>query len=482
MISADNDADACVAAEGFQFPRAVGSLDEKIRVPGSRASDFSGRVFFNKLMRFLLKSRSGLGNFARSSVGLARTTSFESGATDEAEVLRGRGFPIPLPYPEALRKKWFSTPENVARKKFINSAICVLNFLHLGRPFRCQPGLNAGNRLSSMQWGVVRRLELLVDDWINISTVGPEEMGRSAPKIESIEDSILRLSKLAQELRSSADDAYVTTATSNTGRPTKRDVGEVVGSSGSSSFSTFKEIDPARLSFMGTPVFYPTPFLDDESVAIFERPLQCALDPDAFDGRVPFVQVHCSKEKKVALFSLLDSSGRLALHRGRDVRPRFAGGVFAVVKDSRRDRLILDARPANLLETPVTRWIPSLGSAESLTRLVVPSDRCLRFSGNDLRDFYYMFRVSEERSKRNILCGPVPTAAVSGLNCFKDEFWDSDLLYGALATMAMGDNQAVSLAQTCHLGMALQFGGVNPSNLLTLRGPLPRTPTLSLVN
>ena len=228
---------------------------------------------------------------------------------------------------------------------------------------------------------------------------------------------------------------------------------------------------------MGTPVFDPTPFLDDESVAIFERPLQCALDPEGYDGRIPFVQVHCSKEKKVALFSLLDASGRLALHRGCDVRPRFAGGVFAVVKDSLRDRLILDARPANLLETPATRWIPSLGSAESLTKLVVPADHCLRFSGNDLRDFYYMFRVSEERSRRNILCGPIPTASASGFNCFKDEFWDSEFLYGALATMAMGDNQAVSLAQTCHLGMALQFGGVCPDNLLTLRGPLPRTAT-----
>ena len=201
--------DACDAAGECFAPHAVGSIDDGIRVPGAGASEFSGRVFFNKLMRFLLNSRSGLGSFARSSVGLTRATSFESGSTDEAEVLRGRGFPIPLPYPEVMRKKWFSTPDDVARKKFINSAICVFNFLHLGRPARCQPGLNVGNRLSSMQWGVVRRLEFLVDDWIKFAIVGPEEMGRSAPKIESIEESILRLSKLAHELRSSADDAYM---------------------------------------------------------------------------------------------------------------------------------------------------------------------------------------------------------------------------------------------------------------------------------
>ena len=143
---------ACMAAGGFQAPHAVGSNDDSIRVPGARASSFSGRVFFNKLTRFLMNSRSGLGSFARSSVGLSRASSFVRSTTDEAELLRGRGFPIPLPYPEALRKKWFSTPEVVARKKFLNAAICVLNFLHLGRPAVCPPNLNVGNQLSSMQW------------------------------------------------------------------------------------------------------------------------------------------------------------------------------------------------------------------------------------------------------------------------------------------------------------------------------------------
>ena len=79
-------------------------------------------------------------------------------------------------------------------------------------------------------------------------------------------------------------------------------------------------------------------------------------------------------------------------------------------------------------------------------------------SGNDLRDFYYMFCVSEERSRRNILCGPVLPSEVRHLSCFKDEFEKASMLYGSLATMAMGDCQAVALAQTCHVSMALQHG------------------------
>lgn len=80
-------------SEGFQKSSTVGSKDDSIRVPGSKASEFSGRVFFNKLMRFLMNSRSGLGSFARSSVGLARTASLMSGVQVKLRSCWGEGFP-----------------------------------------------------------------------------------------------------------------------------------------------------------------------------------------------------------------------------------------------------------------------------------------------------------------------------------------------------------------------------------------------------
>ena len=97
---------------------------------------------------------------------------------------------------------------------------------------------------------------------------------------------------------------------------------------------------------------------------------------------------------------------------------------------------------------------------------------------NDLRDFYYLFEVSQERSRRNVLAGAVKVDDVRGFSCFScgalAVFQKREPLYGSLATLAMGDSQAVSLAQACHVGMCLKSELVEANQLLTLSGPLPR--------
>lgn len=47
----------------------------------------------------------------------------------------------------------------------------------------------------------------------------------------------------------------------------------------------------------------------------------------------------------------------------------------------------------------------------------------------------------------------------------------------SLATLAMGDTQAVELAQTCHLGLGYQHKIICPENLLSLQSPPPRGST-----
>lgn len=430
---------------------------------------------FNVLLRHLLKSRSGLGFFARSSLGLTRRQGEVPAGTEDRS---GRsGFPMPLPFPEALRKGWVAPADVVARKKMMNVVVITFNYLVLGRPSRPPANLRVGASLSSQQWEIIRRLEHFLEAWIFAEGVGPEAMGRTAPKVEGIEKTLLKLSSKAQEFVSAGASDYFRCAAgkcSDLG-PT-RDAGTVVGHSAEASFSTFKQVEPSRLTFVGEPLFDPVPYLDERSAAVFLHPLANSMSPEEFVGSIPRVRVHCSKAKKIALFELLDKSGRLALHEPASVRPKFAAGVFSVVKDLERDRLILDSRPANLLETTLDHWIRSLSSAEALTKIRLPETCELRVSGNDLRDFYYMFGVSEERSRRNILCGPVLPSEVRHLSCYKDEFEKASLLYGSLATMAMGDCQAVALAQTCHVSMALQHGIFLPTELITLEGLLPRGP------
>ena len=151
-------------------------------------------------------------------------------------------------------------------------------------------------------------------------------------------------------------------------------------------------------------------------------------------------------------------------------------GVFSVVKSLEVDRLILDSRPPNPLEVPCQRFIRSrsLASADSLCRIQIPPGHCLKSSGNDLRDFYYLFSVSNERARRNALAGPITIKDAKRFSCYRNGLDCGEPIFGALSTLAMGDTQAVSLAQTCHLDMALQTGIASSDNLLTLSGPVPR--------
>ena len=56
-------------------------------------------------------------------------------------------------------------------------------------------------------------------------------------------------------------------------------------------------------------------------------------------------------------------------------------------------------------------------------------------------------------------------------------FGESEL-YVALGCLAMGDTQAVELAQTCHLGLCLQEHIVDENSLLAMSLPIPRCNTM----
>ena len=113
--------------------------------------------------------------------------------------------------------------------------------------------------------------------------------------------------------------------------------------------STFKPVDPKRLQFAGLPEFDPSPYLDPYTSAVFNDPLGNRIDPELFQGKVPHVRVHCSRRQKVKLFELLDASRRFAVHTPEEVTTKFGSGLFCVVKDLNRDRLILDSRGAYCL-------------------------------------------------------------------------------------------------------------------------------------
>ena len=90
--------------------------------------------------------------------------------------------------------------------------------------------------------------------------------------------------------------------------------------------------------------------------------------------------------------------------------PRLASGAFAARKDLDKDRLIADRRPENAGEKQVGLCLLPYGPR--LRRIQLKVNRYLRASVQDLHNMYYMFEVSEERSKRQVIGPRIPVMLV----------------------------------------------------------------------
>lgn len=91
------------------------NLRSPIRLPGATAGTYSGQKLFMAFIRFLLQSRSGLALFARSFLCLTRE---QDDVPAPTECFSGRGgFPMPPPYPEAMRKKWTASVRSLLGKR-----------------------------------------------------------------------------------------------------------------------------------------------------------------------------------------------------------------------------------------------------------------------------------------------------------------------------------------------------------------------------
>ena len=74
-------------------------------------------------------------------------------------------------------------------------------------------------------------------------------------------------------------------------------------------------------------------------------------------------------------------------HRKADRHP-FVSGLFCVGKNEQKDRLILDARPANMLERSKTVWCSSMASGSCLSEIIIRDDQVIVCSGLDLTDYF----------------------------------------------------------------------------------------------
>lgn len=112
-------------------------------------------------------------------------------------------WPMPLPFPEMFRKKARRSQVNGSRKLALNFVLLVMNILARHWNAVC-PGL--GTPLNREQWKTVKEFTSLVDGLNAEEVVDAAAMGRTAAKVESIEELLRSLEEAvfepAKELRS----------------------------------------------------------------------------------------------------------------------------------------------------------------------------------------------------------------------------------------------------------------------------------------
>ena len=379
--------------------------------PGSRATTVHAERIWDEAWSAMLKCRSRLSMIWNSI----------RGKTAQERALKGVVWPLPLPFPEVHVRRANRKQVDCPRKLGVNYLVLVLNNLMSPQRHYARVMPSLGTPLNREQWDAVKVLAEHVDVWNSTPPVTSADMGRAASKVESVEDTIGHLSAEAVEFAASLKNymgkfsSGLQTSWGNRGSP-----GQEIGTVKLASLHLAKKVEPGRLKFWQTPSFDARPYLDYDNQQTFEFPRRHAEEPDPERDSIPRVSVRCSGEAQLGFLELLDQTGRLALVPPSEVTMDYRNGVFAIPKDESRDRMVLDARPPNLLEHPEKRWIKSLGSMAQFSHIFLRPEEEARLFAEDLREFYHAFIISKERQRRNALKIQVTPSSVAHLSCFRD--------------------------------------------------------------
>lgn len=461
------------AAGGRGFEdRAGGKVDDDtkmVNVPGLKAPTISIPSLLNSMPRLVLRAGGGFSSFLHAIVS---NKPCDRDDHTEAKWI----WPIPVPYPEAFRSG--SSTGVLWKKKRLCLEVLLLDWFWLGKPTGSPANLRLGRQLTAKQWRVVRTLEHLAEDENSVEHVDAESMGRLAGKIELQDEELAAMHRALDSLNNygcsmfpSSGASFDRVADAGFAEECSRGAfGTFTGEVKAVSHVAARAIDASRISFGEPPAFDPVPYLDRRTAMMYDEP-QRFTDKAGVDP--PMVSVRATQKQKIDLYRKMAACGRLTFFPANEVDPKFTSGLFSVPKDLSRDRLIIDSRPPNATETGLNHWTQCAANGFNVTQLELEPHQYLSLSGQEVKDFYYQFRVGPQRAKRNCLQGFLD------LTELREIFGDrADLPktggYVALQTMAMGDICACEFAQGSHLGLLLQHHALHPEELLRYRHPPPR--------
>ena len=449
--------------------RTTTSLDasstQPLKQPVSDASTVRIPAFLNSLPRWLLKIPCNLQVFLRSILK-------SPGRSDDTTSMSRSTWPMPLPFPEVFCSGMKCDDSRPHVKRLVSLQVLILDWFVLGRPMSAPQYLGIGNKLTARQWSVVRRFEDLVLDGNSPQFIDAGDMGRSASKNQSHEECLETLCRAASMVH--VFDNY---GGGSNSRPGSFDdewfrCGCLVGRINKSNPCSAKPIVASRITVPECPRFDPSDLLDDVTKEKYLWPLRTGISPEAA-GVPPLVQLRASPSERLRLLKKLYGAGMLQPILPGSYAAGYENGMFAVNKDAERDRLVLDSRASNLLDPGQSVWSQAMASATSLASIYLDADSVLLASGEDLKDYFYQFRVSEERIRKNALCTKLSKAEAEWV--FGRKFSDDECpVPMGLSTLAMGDICAVEFAQCSHLALCLRNDVMYENEVITLKGAVPR--------
>ena len=444
---------------------------EPVRLPGSSASTLKVASLLNSLPRLLLKTKSGFQGFLQSLVqspSLRQQTTSTSSSTT---------WPMPLPYPEVFMSGSHSSVPNSHLRRLVCLQIAAFDWLVLGCPGGSPSELRLGGKLAASQWSVVRMLEHLVVDRNTPEFILAGDMGRTASKVEDLEEHLAALSRAFNELHDFDGGYFVEKLTrpETLSEDERFRCGSIVGRTTKEATIAAKPLISERLRFPAEPSFNPLPFFDESTSLRYQQPRSAGREPGEVDHAPPPVHIRADRKNKLEVLRMLADSGRLKPIEPDSYYPGYTSGMFAVGKDQERDRLILDGRPANMLDLGQSKWSQGMANAAAVSLIFLQDERNLVVCGEDLRDFFYQFQVNSERTRRNALCDTLTEdEARHVFGAVPEGLLSDGRVHIGFSSLAMGDICAVEYAQCSHFGILLQSNVCKASELMTLRGSVPR--------
>ena len=478
------------------FPQAVDCDLKGAQIPTT--------IQCTELVRAVLKVSTLPGAFRRF-VGRSMT---EFRIDDEGPVApRSDLWPCPPPRWRRWTPMQSLSPRRRKRHRLLETkALCVqqlvlaLNWLTLGHAHSPPVYARAGYPMSAQQLAMVERLENLVEYYLGAPTAALDSLGRAGEKLT-------KLAQLAFKLKDPSDVFSVEDLSSflqsiqNSFEPYSRNRQRAAQAyepqPGTYSKDKATAVEPEtrvassscaampvvanRIKWKLAPAFDPTPYLTDPIVKRAFADPNVLRRPERDWPRLPKAKVHADRDQIWQLAEKWDALHACSLVACEMVQSAEAVGLFAVPKDSEYDRLILNPTVVNSRSFSYASFAKTIAPGYLMSLVRIPQDENLLVSSDDLCEFYYTFKVSPSRARRNAIGVRFKGSDFAGFSCYSPALHDKEV-YVCLSTLAMGDALAVEIAQQSHVNVLRNLAScMQLHECLLYRQPVPRGPFFELL-